>query len=935
MEADEALAQDVDTLGRLLGDVLREQAGDEGFALVEEFRAATKGFRSQGGGWPADFGEAGRALRARARALPLPQARLLVRAFTAYFHLVNMAEERHRLRVLRERAEGATETVAEAFGVLARSGVPADRVGAYLAQATVEPVFTAHPTEARRRTVLHRLRRLSTLAEPLDDPGLTAAERDAVHRRLREEITALWRTDEVRHRPPTVLDEVKGTLFFVEESLWQAVPALYRDVEDALERAWPGREWDLGALLRFGSWVGGDRDGHPHVTAAVTERTLRLHRHTALRLLDDELAGLQRHLGLRALVEDLTPALRASLERDGEALPELAASLEAVFHAEAYRRKAGFMRARLRAALRLNAAAYAREPDPAAAAWEEGPGVEPPRPDDARVAYVASSELLADLDLLAEGLRAAGAGRLAEGVLKDARRRAEVFGFHLARLDLRQHSHVHAVAMDEVLRAAGRERAYLSLDEPARTAVLTRVLLDPAPPAVDRGALSPETAEVLAVFDTVRRLRGELGPEVFATFIVSMTAGASDVLAPLVFARVAGLVSLHDGAPPASPLPVAPLLETIADLRGCAGLLRALFANPAFARHLEVRERRLQVMLGYSDSNKDGGFVTANWELYRAQEALAALCAESQVRLRLFHGRGGAIGRGGGPAGRAILAQPPGTLEGGMRMTEQGEAAFARYGHPGIARRHLEQTLHAVLRGALGEGAPPARPAWRRLMDEASETALRAYRALVYEDPGFLEYFHRATPIDVVTTLRIGSRPARRKAGGSIEDLRAIPWVFSWTQSRHGLPGWYGLGAALGGLAEDDLRILYESWPFFRSLLDNAQLSLGRADRAVARLYADLAPGQAAVFARLMEEWERVERVLQRATGRWAPLGSARVLQRSIRLRNPYVDPLSIVQVTLLERLRALPDEGPARPEVAAVLALTVNGIAAGLQSTG
>ncbi len=938
---EDALAREVDLLGRLLGEVLREREGEAGFALVEEYRAATKALRAQGDGWPGDFGPAGQTLLAHTEALAPAQARLLVRAFTAYFHLVNTAEERQRLRVLRQRGRSAAsepspESPGSALLQVARAGVPAARVRAWLEQAVVEPVFTAHPTEARRRTVLHRLRRLALVAEPLDDPRLTETEQASLRERLREEITALWLTDEVRQRPPTVLDEVRNALFYFEESLWVAVPRLYRDLEEGLQSAFPGQAVAVPAALRFGSWVGGDRDGHPHVTAAVTERTLRLHRHSALGLLEIELVALQRHLSVRARDGDVPPEIARSLEASAALAPELAGPLQASFPTEPFRRMTAFMRARVRAARRLNASRLATEVDAAAVAWEEGPPLEAVRPEDERTAYRQAAELLRDLDLIADGLRAIGAGRLAEGELRDLRRRVEVFGFHLARLDLRQHSAVHAQAMAEVLRAAGEEADYLALDEPARAAVLTRLLLAPAPPALAREGLSEDTREALRVFETAKRMREELGPECLGVFVVSMTAGASDVLAPLLFARLAGLVTLHEADRVASPLEVVPLFETIDDLRGCADLLRGLFANAAYARHLEVRQRRQQVMLGYSDSNKDGGYVTANWELYRAQETLAALCGEAGVHLLLFHGRGGAVGRGGGPTGRAIQAQPPGTVAGGLRLTEQGEVAFARYGHPRIAHRHLEQTLHAALGAALLPAAGPPPAEWREAMERVSATAREAYRSLVYDEPDFVRYFEEATPIDVVAGLRIGSRPARRTASHRIEDLRAIPWVFSWTQSRHGLPGWLGVGTALGALPAAEVRALYRGWPFFRSLVDNAQLSLGRADRAVARLYAGLAsPDHARFWLRIEDEWTRTERAVLAATGQGELLGGSPVLRRSVRLRNPYVDPLSLVQVSLLRRLRALPEESPEWTAVRSLVALTVNGIAAGLQSTG
>ena len=959
---EDALGRDVDALGRLLGEVLREQEGEAGFALVEEYRAKTKALRADGG-WPRDFGPEGQALLQRTEGLGLDQARLLVRAFTAYFHLVNMAEERHRLRVLRQRERQAAEasadgprkeSIAEAVAAAARAHVPAADLQRRVDGLLVEPVFTAHPTEARRRTVLDKLRRLAGLAEGLEDPRLPPSRRAEVQDRIREEITALWLTEEVHHRAPAVFDEVNNGLYYFEHSLWEVVPAVYADLERALARFYPGQAFDVPALLRFGSWMGGDRDGNPHVTAAVTEHTLLLHRETALGLYQDDLERLQRHLSVAADEASLPSALRQSLRRDAADLPDIAASADAQFAEEPFRRKVAFMRARVQAARRMNgmrrtavlargAVGPAEEHAVTRAQRLWSQTTEPPRAHDAHVAYRRASQLRADLRLMADALRAQGASRLAAGMLRDLERRAEAFGFHLARLDLRQHSRPNAEAMAELLRAAGVEADYLSLSEPQRTAVLARELANPRPLAHPHGRWSEATAEVLALFQTTRRMQEELGSEACNVYIVSMTAGVSDVLTPLLFAKEAGLFA-PEAEPPTSGLQVVPLFETIEDLRGCGAILTALLDLPVYRRQLQAWGGLQQVMLGYSDSNKDGGFVSSNWELYRAQRELAAVCRQRGVRLLLFHGRGGAVGRGGGPTNRAILGQPPGSLEAGLRLTEQGEVAFARYGNAGIAHRHLEQTLNAVLRAGLRDTAPPEPPPeFTQAMDALSAAAHRAYRALVHEEPDFLSYFRQATPIDQVADLRIGSRPAKRKDGERLEDLRAIPWVFSWTQSRHGLPGWYGLGAALEEVMRDEalrdrLAAMHRDWPFFRSLIDNAQMGLGRSDRAVARLYAGLAAPEGLrdrTLRAVLAEWDRAERGILAVTSTAEPLQNAPVLRRSIRLRNPYVDPMSFVQVTMLRRLRALADDDPRRAAVRDLVALSVNGIAAGLQNTG
>jgi phosphoenolpyruvate carboxylase len=960
-EAD-PLSADVNTLGRLLGDVLREQEGDAGFALVEEYRAATKQMRAAIGEDGDDFGEDGRRLRARTDRLDLDQCRLLIRAFTAYFHLVNLAEEHHRLRVLRQREREAGgsaprgESVQQALAEAAQAGVDAERVRTLLRSCLVEPVFTAHPTEARRRSVLFKLRRLSEVVEQLDDARRTPRERSVLFDRVREEVTSLWLTEEVRGRAPAVLDEVRNGLYYFEESLWELVPRLYREVEQALAAAYPGERFEVPPFLRFGSWIGGDRDGHPHVTAQITEQTLRLHRETAFALYERELAEMERELSVSGEVHDISQALARSLAFDAAEMPELELSLAGHFATEPYRRKGGFMQARIAAARRINAArlrerrrggsAPESEEDPvlgqAQRLWGTGAPPEPPRPEDDRIAYAGPEDLKRDLLLIADSLGAHRGDRLASGLVADLVRRVEVFGFHLARLDLRQHSQVLASAAAEVLKVAAVESDFLALDLPARASVLAREIANPRPLVRPLGGYSAETAETIALFQTTARLQQELGAAACNVFIVSMTAGTADVLAPLLFAKEAGL--FDPGSPPRSSLQVVPLFETIDDLHRSAGLMRELFALPVYARQLEAWRGQQQIMLGYSDSNKDGGFVTANWELYRAQRALVAACRDAGVTLLLFHGRGGAIGRGGGPTGRAIMAQPPGALNGRLRLTEQGEVAFARYAHPGIAHRHLEQTIHAVVRASLMPPPEGSHDHWAAEMEALSPRAFEVYRRLVYDDPDFVRYFHQATPIDAITGLRIGSRPARRDESDRIEDLRAIPWVFSWTQSRHGLPGWYGLGGAYaaqvqakGEEARRRWAQMYREWPFFRSLIDNAQLSMGKADLAVARVYDDLAEPslRARFFPLVADEWRRTREAVLTATGRSSLLDISPVLRRSILLRNPYVDPLSFVQVSLLARRRAQPEPAPDRDVVPGLLALTVNGIAAGLQSTG
>ena len=1002
-DANDLLARDVNVLGTILGDVLREVAGNDAFELVEEFRALAKGFRravDEAEGDASRWAAAGEALINRASDLDLPHAHLLVRAFTAYFHLVNLAEERHRLRVLRMRELAGgdsprSESIAQAMAEVRAAGLSVDRFQEVLAEALVEPVLTAHPTEARRRTILHKLRNLSALIAPLDQPRITRREREAQLMAIREVVAALWVSEEVRERRPSVLDEVRNGLYFFETSLWDVVPRLYRDIEVAVAETWPGSHVDVPSFLRFGSWIGGDRDGNPGVTAKVTEHALRLHKDVALALYEGSLRALQRHLsvspgalanleGLAATEANAAHQLQASLEVDSARFPDLVRSLRAAHSREPYRQKFGVMIARVAAARRVNGARIAQllanTPDDvserawaeqhaiaaAEALWRDGDIVKAPDVGDERLAYARATELLDDVAAISTALATDGLPRLGAGLLADLRRRLDVFGFHLAHLDVRQHSSVHAKAVADLLYVAGVELAYEALEERDRVALLARELMNPRPlqrrPGPDGSSpYAPSTVEALAVFDTLRRMQSELGSHACNTYIISMTAGISDLLEPLLLAKEFGLFDPTDrGSGPTSSLHIVPLFETIDDLRASARMMAELFEVHAYRQQLRAWGRRQQVMLGYSDSNKDGGFVASSWELYQAQRALAALGMAHHVELTLFHGRGGALGRGGGPTNRAIMGQPSGTLRGRLRLTEQGEVAFARYAHRDIAYRHLEQTVNAVLvatvrdavRGNLGDDPVPAR--WNHVVEGLAESSRRAYRSMVYEDPAFLDYFREATPIEAISELRLGSRPARRTASARVEDLRAIPWVFSWTQNRHGLPGWFGFGSAVSEFVSkarhgaDDawitLGAMYRDWPFFRSLVDNAQLSLGRADFAVAHMYAGLAEPEvrAAIFPLIAREWQATAEAIKRVTGQPALLANSPVLQRSVRLRNPYVDPITSVQVALLREWHAArradaqaSTNATAVMRVGPVLALTINGIAAGLQSTG
>ena len=909
------LSEDIHRLGDLLGETIVEQEGKALFDLVEEVRALAKAHR-------AGDEAAGERLLQRIEGLPLAESRGVLKAFASYFKLVNLAEERERVRVLRRRereAKGSggpvTETIEAAVRELRDSGVPQAELAALVDRLLIQPVFTAHPTEAKRRTMLTKLARIAELLRALDPETRTPEEERTALETLREELVSLWQTEETRAYRPDAMDEVRNGLYYFETTLYDLAPEVAASLERAVARHYPGTRVP-DRFLRFASWIGGDRDGNPTITVATTEQALRAHHELALRLLRRGIERLHGHLSTTERL-GVDAALLQSLERDALAFPDEAVNAEERYRKQPYRQKLRYVYRKLGATLEASARP-----------WRADHALEPG-------VYREASELVADLRLLQASLSAHRGARLAAGRLGTLVRQAEIFGFHLASLDLRQTSERHTSAIAEVLGRYGIATDYAGMSEDERAELVTREILAGRPFAPHRLDFSPETNETLDLFRLVRRAHERVGPLAVESYVVSMTRGPSDLLAVLLMARDAGVSDRLD---------IVPLFETVADLHRAPETLERLFANPAYGRHLEARGGAQTVMVGYSDSNKDGGYLTANWELHLAQRTIAAVCTRHGVRLTLFHGRGGTVGRGGGPTNRAILAQPPESLGGRLRFTEQGESVTNRYADPALARRHLEQLVHAVLvaAGRRPTGTPSRGGAWEHAMNELSPVAERAYRALVHERPELPRYLQAATPIQEIDRLNLGSRPARRSAASGLADLRAIPWVFAWTQSRVGLPGWYGLGSALAGWAGDDasrwalVATMYREWTFFKTLVDNAQLALRGADLLIARVYATLAaePERAAVYPQLEGEYRRTESALCRLTGQKDLLDEAPWLQRSIRVRNPYIDPMNYVQVALLRRLRSSPD-APEAEEIQDAIRLSVNGVAAGLRSTG
>lgn len=917
LDAQKALGADIRLLGNLLGQAIRRLAGEPAFDLEEEIRGAAKELRAN------PSADAARKLRDRLGTLDLPALRGLIRAFSVYFDLINLAEQQARVRVLRHRdpKPGARSENAEAaLKTIAARGVPAAEVADHLARALVVPVYTAHPSEARRRTILEKLSGVAHLLDGLEYGRPTPAERDAATGAIAEEVEALWLTNAVRGARPAVLDEVRQVLGLVETRLLDVVPKVYRKLEAALATVYPGYGKPVPAFLRFGSWIGGDRDGHPNVTHAVTAEAIRLQQETILKHYLHRIEALGAKLSHSAPFVTAGPALAESLAADAKLLPDAKAGKAA----EPYRAKCLLIAEKLRRTL-----VYIHSQ---AVDWGEE-GITPPAG-----VYTASKQLLADLQVIADDLRRVGAAATADGTVRDFIRVVEVFGLHLLTLDIRQHSKRHEDATAEVLKAAGVCPKYTELSPDERFAVLAKELESQRPLIPAHLPFSADTAEVIRTFRTMAAVLEQRCAEALGTYIISSTTEPVHLLEVLLFAREARLFRPADGV---SLIDIVPLFEALEPLRSARPILTKLLELPIYRRQLELRGNKQEVMIGYSDSNKESGFLQSAWALYRAQTELTDLARGAGIVVQFFHGRGGAVGRGGGPANYAILAQPRGTVDGRLRMTEQGEMIADRYGHPAIAERHLEQVLDAVLRTSFPDAADSPDPTWLAALDELAEAARKAYRGLVYDTPEFLAYFEQATCIGEIAELKIGSRPARRSAARSIEELRAIPWVFSWMQSRHTLPGWFGLGRAVSaflakrpdGMAM--LRDMYAKWPFWRTLIDNAQMILAKADMVIARLYADLVSDQelaSRIYGRIEGEYRAAVDAVCRITGQAALLERSPVLGTSIERRNPYVDPLSFIQLVLLGRLRA--GEGSREELITAVLE-SINGVASGLKNTG
>ncbi|HJY60373.1 MAG TPA: phosphoenolpyruvate carboxylase [Streptosporangiaceae bacterium] len=874
----EPMRRDVRLLGDILGEVIRDsdpKAGPDLLADVERLRHAVIEARDQ----ERRDDPAGDAIAALVASWDLDRAEQVARAFTVYFHLANLAEEHQRIRQLRERDAGpepVRESLAAAVTELTRDAGPPD-----LGELRVHLVLTAHPTEARRRAVVAVLRRISELLSITDDERAGTAERAEARRGLRENIDLLWRTSQLRVKAMDPIDEVRTVMTAFDETLFRVVPAVYRELERALDEP---ESKPVPAYLRFGSWVGADRDGNPFVTAQVTRETATIQADHILRALEAAAARIGRALTVHEATTPPSAGLRRALAAAAAAHPELLAEIAARSPQEPYRTYL------LYAAQRINAT----------------------RMRHADLAYAGPAEFLADLRVVQESLAAAGAGMQAFGELQNLIWQAETFGFHLAGLEVRQHSEVHARVLRE-LRAAG-------------------------PPGLETEG-SPEAQEVLATFRAIGWIQDRFGVDACRRYVVSFTRSAGDI------AAVYQLASYAAGGGRTPVLDVVPLFESAVDLANAPAVLTGMLELPHVAERLKTTGGRLEAMLGYSDSAKELGPASATLRLFDTQARLAEWAAAHGVRLTLFHGRGGALGRGGGPAGRAVLAQAPGSVNGSFKVTEQGEVILARYGQPAIAKRHLEQVSSAVLLASShrrAERTAAAAASYGSIADRIDKAACAAFRGLVEAD-GFAEWFARISPLGEIGGLRIGSRPAKRGLSHEtpkmdLNDLRAIPWVFAWSQTRVNLPGWFGLGSGLAAIEADPdgtdvLRRAYREWPLFGVLLDNAEMSLAKTDHPIASRYLALG-GRDDLTALVLAEYDLTKRLVLAVTGHDRLLADRPVLSRAVALRDPYVDALSYLQLRALAALRA-PSEDGDQQRLERLLLLTVNGVAAGLQNTG
>ncbi|CAM3883445.1 phosphoenolpyruvate carboxylase [Alkalicoccus chagannorensis] len=911
------LRNDVKKLGNILGEVLKKHGGDELFNKVEDIRELTKGLRDEYDDTKY------RHLKEEITTLKSPMRQQVIRAFAIYFHLVNIAEQNHRIRRsqfyrLERDSDVQRHSMQEAIIALQNDNHDDATVQSIIDDLSIELIMTAHPTEATKRTVLEIQKRISTILQKLDQPTLPYKKRRNLEESLVNEVTALWQTDELRHRKPTVIDEVKNGLYYFDETLFDVLPAVHTELEDQLNDYFTDRKWKVPNFLNFGSWIGGDRDGNPFVTPDVTWETLKLQRGLVLRKYDEGITELMKRFSQSTSRVSVSEDFVKHVEEQEKQY--LTGREKWQIEGEVYRRKFAVMLKRLRAVDSKNS----------------------------RHAYTHAEELERDLLMIEE----TAMEHQLEGVklkkLNKLIRQVKLFGFHLATLDVRNHSGEHEQAVSEMLKVVGIAEDYASLEEQEKLNVLEKVLKDPRPLMLLNEDYSKETQDIFDVFKMIQSAHEEFGKRSVEVYLISMTQSASDLLEVLVLAKEAGIYRLHVDGTVESNLNVAPLLETVDDLIAGPKIMQTLFDMDLYRSHIEKRGDHQEIMLGYSDGSKDGGTLTANWKLFKAQQEIHNMAREYNIGLKFFHGRGGSLGRGGGPLNRSIISQPAETLGDGVKITEQGEVLSSRYMLGDIAFRNLEQAASALIQSTSKVHKDEAamtglKQEWEDAIETISDHSLKKYQNLVFGDDDFLTYFKQTTPLNELRELNIGSRPMSRKGSEKFEDLRAIPWVFAWTQCRQMIPAWYASGTGLAAYVEnggdealETLRAMYQQWPFFQSTINNLQMALMKADLMTAKEYVNLVEDQEVgqrIFGDIQAEYDRTKDMLLKISQSDELLDFTPNIQGSVHLRNPYVDPLNFMQVDLIQKLRS--DEAEDSEEVLTEVLLTISGVAAGLLNTG
>ncbi|MCG1027651.1 phosphoenolpyruvate carboxylase [Virgibacillus halodenitrificans] len=906
------LRRDVNMLGSILGEILVLHGGKELFDKVETIREMTKSIRKT---YDADTYQ---TLKNEISTLQPPMRQQVIRAFSIYFHLINIAEQNHRIRRRREyllkEEESQSFSLEKTVSNVKNYDLTNEDIQDVLNELSVELIMTAHPTEATKRTVLEIQKRISEILRKLDNPQTTKNERAYVEESLFNEVTALWHTDELRHRKPEVLDEVKNGLYYFDQTLFHTLPDVFQDLEMQLQSQISEEDWKVPNFIQFGSWIGGDRDGNPNVTPEITWKTLGMQRELILKKYDSTIVDLMRRFSQSSERITINPQFIEKVEQEEGTY--LVDKEKWPVKSEVYRRKFAIILKRLRETGKT----------------ENG--------------YQFSEELANDLIEIKEHAEAHLPKPKKLKTLRKAIRQVQMFGFHLATLDVRNHSGEHEAAIHEILKAVHVADDYSNLTEEEKQKILLEVLNDQRPLLLFDGSYSEATQKMLRVFRMIKKAHEEFGKRAIEVYLISMTEASSDLLEVMVLAKEAGIYRLYPDGSVESDIDVAPLLETIDDLIAGPKIMQTLFDTDVYRKQLQSRNRRQEIMLGYSDGSKDGGTLSANWRLFKAQLEIHNTAREYDIRLKFFHGRGGSLGRGGGSLNTSILSQPMETLGDGVKITEQGEVLSSRYLLEDIAYRNLEQAAAALFEACAkvsssSDQVELRQKEWEDAMEAISEKSLRKYQSLVFGDPDFLTYFNQATPLTELGALNIGSRPMSRKNSQRFEDLRAIPWVFAWTQSRHMLPAWYAAGTGLQSFIEENgsnleiLQTMYKEWSFFHSTINNLQMALMKADMKTAKEYLELVEDPVLanrIYEDIAEEYERTKKALLQISGNEELLSHTSNIKESVHLRNPYVDPLNFLQVDLIQKLRET--SNPSEELVTEVL-LTINGVAAGLVNTG